>query len=236
MNGFARIFALVLLSVVSALGEEPNTAEVIYAKKDSPLTLDSASPFWSGARPVFIEKDSFGNPVPALRTEVRARWTDHNLYFLFTCPYKQLHLKPDPDTHEETNQLWNWDVAEAFIGSDFADIQRYKEFEVSPQGEWVDLDIDLHKPHHEDGWKWNSGFEVLARIDEQKHVWYAAMRIPFSAIDSRPPSAGNTLRLNLFRSGGPRERPYGLAWQPPMSKTFHTPERFGQLKLVTNGD
>ena len=158
MNGFARIFALVLLSVVSALGEEPNTAEVIYAKKDTPLTLDSASPLWRGARPVFIEKDSFGNPSPALRTEVRARWTDHNLYFLFTCPYKQLHLKPDPNTHAETNKLWNWDVAEAFIGSDFADIQRYKEFEVSPQGEWVDLDIDLHKPHHEDGWKWNSDF------------------------------------------------------------------------------
>ena len=236
MNGFTRTFTLVLLSVICAQATESNTVEVPYAKQDTPLTLDPASPFWSAAQPVFIEKDSFGNPVPRLRTEVRARWTDHNLYFLFTCPYRQLHLKPDPNTHEETNKLWNWDVAEAFIGSDFADIQRYKEFEVSPQGEWVDLDINLHSPHHEDGWKWNSGFEVLARIDEQKHVWYAAMRIPFSAIDSRPPGAGNVLRLNLFRSGGPPERPYGLAWQPPMSKTFHTPERFGLLKLVKNGN
>ena len=236
MSGFARIFALVLLSVISALAEEPNTAEVMYAQQDTPLTLDATSPFWISAHPVFIEKDSFGNPAPALRTEVRARWTDHNLYFLFTCPYRQLHLKPDPNPHQETNQLWNWEVAEAFIGSDFADIQRYKEFEVSPQGEWVDLDINLHSPHHEDGWKWNSGFEVLAKIDERKHLWYAAMRIPFSAIDSRPPNAGNTLRLNLFRSGGPPERPYGLAWQPPMSKSFHTPERFGRLKLVKKGD
>ena len=35
---------------------------------------------------------------------------------------------------------------------------------MSPQGEWVDLDIDLAKPHHEDGWTWNSGFVVAARI------------------------------------------------------------------------
>ena len=235
MNGFARTLALALLSVISAQGAEPNTLEVIYSKLDTPLTLDPASPFWSAGRPAFIEKDSFGNAAPRLRTEVRTRWTERNLYFLFICPYKELHLKPNPNPHEETNQLWNWDVAEAFIGSDFADIQRYKEFEVSPQGEWVDLDINLLSPHHEDGWTWNSGFEVLARIDEQKHLWYAAMRIPFSAIDPRPAGVGNTLRLNLFRSGGPPEHPYALAWQPPMSKSFHTPERFGLLKLVKKG-
>jgi len=64
-----------------------------------------------------------------------------------------------------------------FLGSDFQDIQRYKEFEISPQGDWIDLDIDLHKPHHEEGWTWNSGFEVLARIDPKTHIWYGAMRI-----------------------------------------------------------
>ena len=67
-----------------------------------------------------------------------------------------------------SNQLWNWDVAEAFIGSDFADIKHYKEFEVSPQGEWIDLDVDLHHPHHEEGWRWNSGFEAAARIDPKR--------------------------------------------------------------------
>ena len=74
-----------------------------------------------------------------------------NLYFLFICPYDELYLKPAPTTRQETNELWNWDVAEVFISANFRDIKLYKEFEVSPQGEWVDLDIDLHKPHHEDG-------------------------------------------------------------------------------------
>ena len=56
-------------------------------------------------------------------------------------------------------------MAEVFIGSDFKNIRRYKEFEISPQGEWVDLDINLDAPRHEDGWVWNSGFQASARID-----------------------------------------------------------------------
>jgi hypothetical protein len=232
MSGLAKAVVVVLLGFLPALGADQPTVVSTQAKQDVPLQLDPTSSFWSAAPAVYMEKDSSGKPVPGYRTEVRTRWTKNNLYFLFICPYEQLHLKLDPDTHQETNQLWNWDVAEVFIGSDFADIQRYKEFEVSPQGEWIDLDVNLHKPHHEDGWTWNSGFEVVAKIDPQKHLWYAAMRIPFSAIDPRPPAPGTTLRMNLFRSGGPPEHPHQIAWQPPMSKTFHVPERFGLIKLV----
>ncbi|HZT00423.1 MAG TPA: carbohydrate-binding family 9-like protein [Terriglobales bacterium] len=235
MTGFAKAVFVVLLSVIPALAADTPTIESTRANADAHLTLDPSAPFWKSAKAVFVDKDRFGNPVHAYRTEVRTRWTKDNLYFLFICPYKELSLKSNPNTHEETNQLWNWEVAEAFIGSDFSDIQRYKEFEVSPQGEWVDLDIDLKKPHHEDGWTWNSGFEVLARIDSEKHIWYAAMRIPYSAMDTRPAAAGNTLRINLFRSGGPPTRPYGIAWQPTMSKTFHVPEKFGLIKLVEEG-
>jgi hypothetical protein len=235
MTGFAKGLFVVFISVIPALAADTPTIVSTRANEDVHLTLDPSAPFWKNAHAVFIEKDRFGNRVHAYRTEVRTRWTKGNLYFLFICPYKDLSLKPNPNTHEETNELWNWEVAEAFIGSDFLDIQRYKEFEVSPQGEWVDLDIDLKKPHHEDGWIWNSGFEVLAKIDAQKHIWCAAMRIPYSAIDTRPAVPGNTLRINLFRSGGPPTRPYGITWQPTMSKTFHVPEKFGLLKLVEEG-
>jgi hypothetical protein len=58
----------------------------------------------------------------------------------------------------------------------------------------------LNKRHDNDGWKWNSGFAVSARIDAVAHIWYGAMRIPYSAIDDRAPAVGNTLRINLFRS------------------------------------
>jgi Carbohydrate family 9 binding domain-like len=232
MIGFIEALMVVLFSTVKTSATEPAVAESVYAERDVPLKIDAASPFWHGTKPLFMDQDKFGKQVPGHRTEIRTRWTKDNLYFLFICQYQQLHLKPHPNTAQETNELWNWDVAEVFLGSDFDDIKRYKEFEMSPQGEWVDLDIDLNKPHHEDGWTWNSGFEAIAVIDKEEHVWYAAMRIPFSAIDARPPLPGNTLRLNLFRSQGPPEDQHEIAWQAPMSKTFHVPERFGLLKLV----
>jgi hypothetical protein len=58
------------------------------------------------------------------------------------------------------------------------------------------------------------------------------MRIPYSAIDNRPAMAGNMLRINLFRSQGPSSARHQIAWQAPMSDSFHVPERFGLLKLV----
>jgi hypothetical protein len=209
-----------------------NLIESAKADNDVALSADSDSSFWRGSHPVYAERDTYGNPLPRYRTEIHSRWTKNNLYFLFICPYEKLNLKPEPSATTETYQLWDWDVAEVFIGSDFQNIRRYKEFEVSPQGEWVDLDIDLDKPHHEEGWKWNSGFQVAARVDRATNIWYGAMRIPFSAIDSRPPAEGNTMRINLFRCQGRSPDRKFIVWQPTMSDTFHVPEHFGLLKLV----
>jgi len=234
MNGFAKTLLMLLLSYSMAAAADQAVVESIHAIQDVSLDLDPTSPFWRASSPVYIENDTLGKVMPRYRTEVRTRWTKNNIYFLFVCPYQQLYLKPSPTPQQETNQLWNWDVAEVFIGSDFKDIRRYKEFEVSPQAEWIDLDIDLHKPHHEEGWTWNSGFEVKARIDPAAHIWYATMRIPFAAIDTRPPAPGNMMRINLFRSEGPPSHQQAVTWQAPMKSTFHVPERFGLIRLVEN--
>lgn len=233
MNGFAKLLLIWSLFVTTLAGAADQAIiESVRAAQDVGLDLDPTSQFWQVSSPVYVEKDALGRVVPRYRTEVRTRWTKNNMYFLFVCPYQQLYLKPSPKPQQETNQLWNWDVAEVFLGSDFKDIQRYKEFEVSPQAEWIDLDIDLHKPHHEEGWTWNSGFEVRARIDPAAHIWYAAMRIPYSAIDTRPAAPGNTLRINLFRSEGPPSHQQAVTWEPPLKETFHVPERFGLIRLV----
>jgi hypothetical protein len=232
MNGFANVFLVALLLAGTSLANDQNVIHSVHADQDVALTLDPASPFWSAAVVVRLEKDKFGKTAPGFSAEVRTRWTKNNLYFLFASPYEELYLKTNPTIQQETNELWNWDVAEVFVGSNFEDIQRYKEFEVSPQGEWVDLDINLHLPHHEDGWKWNSGFEARARIDRTQQMWYAAMRIPISAIDKRPAAEGNTLRINLFLSEGPPAHHREIAWQAPMKETFHVPEKFGLIRLV----
>lgn len=230
--------ALVLafsLPVAFAQTSQPASSAMtaVEAPHDVPLTTDPSASFWQGTQPVFIAGDTFGNPVASHRTEVRSRWTKDSLYLLYIAPYEQLNLKPSPSTTTETFQLWNWDVAEAFIGSDFNNIKLYKEFELSPQGEWVDLDINLDKMGDKNAWKWNSGFQVTARIDREHKIWYGAMRIPFSSIsDHATATKGERFRINLFRCQGPEETRHYLAWQPSMSKTFHVPEHFGTLVLA----
>lgn len=228
------VSACVLILFLPQFGLAADRAliESTEAREDMPLDPRPDIPFWQAARPVFAEVGPNGQPVGKHRTEIRSRWTKKNLYFLFICPYDQLNLKPSPSTSTETFQLWDWDVAEVFIGSDFKNVQKYKEFEISPQGEWLDLDIDLTKPHHEDGWTWNSGFSVAARIDPVSKIWYGAMRIPFSALDDRTPSIAEAFRVNLFRSQGAPPNRVQVVWQPTMSHTFHVPEKFGVLRLV----
>jgi hypothetical protein len=232
MFAFTRLTLIWLLAVTATWAGAPDQVESKRAQRDTAADTDPSSGFWRGVPGIFVENDGRGNPVPGYKTEIRSRWTNRNLYFLFVCPYEQLNLKPDPTTSAETNELWKWDVAEVFIGSDFKNIRRYREFEISPQGEWVDLDIDLDAPRHEDGWVWNSGFKVSARIDYATKTWYAFMQIPYSSVDSRPPSNENLLRINFFRSQGARPNRKALAWRPTRQNTFHVPEAFGTLKLV----
>jgi len=140
------------------------------APHDFELNLDPKNPEWLKAPRVTVSRDYFGQPIAGAPTEVRSRWTTDNLYLFYICPYDDLNLKPDPNPAVETPELWNWDVAEAFIGSDYEHITRYKEFQVSPQSEWVDLDIDRENQKGQ-GMAWNSGYTVKGRIDAQAKIW-----------------------------------------------------------------
>jgi hypothetical protein len=203
-----------------------------WSPADTSVDTDPHSPFWRDTPAIVMDRDTYGKQIPTHRTTVLSRWTEQNLYFLFVCPYVELYLKPDPKTDIETNELWNWDVVEVFIGADFQKIRRYREFEVSPQSEWVDLDIDRDRPRPEDGWVWNSGCTAAAHIDPAGKTWFAFLRIPYASIDARPAGAGNRLRANFYRCEGKDPGRIYLTWQPTMSASFHVPEKFGELTLV----
>lgn len=232
MKLLSKLFLLCCMLAPSALAQPPAVITSARANSDFALTTDPNAPVWKSVKGVFSERGPRGELTPGHRTEIRARWTDKNLYLLFICPYEELFLKANPATTTETHKLWEWDVAEAFIGSDFANIKRYTEFQVSPQGEWVDLDIDRgpQQPVHNVGW--DSGFEVKAQIINEKKVWYGAMRIPFAKLDKRAPQVGNELRVNFYRFQGPPPKRQRIAWQPTNNDNYHTPEAFGLLKLV----
>jgi hypothetical protein len=201
-----------------------------YSAVDVPLGLDPQSSFWKDAPVVSFQHDSFGRDTGLKPTEVRVRWSKQYLYVLYVGRYETLSLKPEPQLEKDTVPLWDWDVVELFIGSDFDNIQRYREFEVSPQGEWVDLDI--RKDLNQYDWHWNSAFQPAARIDRDAKIWYGGMKIPWTSIDlKRPLQAGLEFRVNFYRIEGPPPNRKFLAWQPTKSASYHTPEAFGSLIL-----
>jgi len=230
----AAMFLFMSLLALS-LGLEAQEEGVFHASRlvqDQALNTDPHSQLWRDAPAMFFDRGADGKVVPGHRTEVRARWTPEALYFLFTCPYAALYSKPSPDTVGETNGLWDWDVAEIFIGADFEHIYRYREFEVSPHNEWIDLDIDSRKLNADEQLKWDSGFTHATRIEEARKVWYAAMRIPLKSITDKPAAKGLEFRVNLFRMQGPPPKRHALSWRPSGKATFHVPEAFGRMVLV----
>jgi hypothetical protein len=210
---------------------EPGVLHSSRAASDVALTADPDSTFWRSAPLVTSSLDPFGRPTGSGPTQIRSRWTHDSLYLLYTCPFHDLYLKPNPVLDRDTPLLWDWDVAEAFIGLTSDDIYHYREFEMSPQGEWVDLDIDLANPKPDYGMSWNSGYQVKARIDRDRKVWYGEMRIPMASLPAADPKPGDVFRLGLYRiEGPPPNRKFG-SWQPLYRATYHTPESFGNLVL-----
>lgn len=225
------LIALLMLLMPPQGTASPAVLESAAAPKDFDLTADPTRPEWVDAPRVTAGRNYLGEAIPGPPTEIRSRWTKEYLYLLYICPYDELNLKANPTPDAETPQLWNWDVAEAFIGSDYAKITRYKEFQVSPQSEWVDLDIDREDPNGQPGMAWNSGYTVKGRIDAQAKIWYGEMRIPFRAIDARAPEPGRELRIGLYRIAGTQPQRKYYAWSPTGQKTFHHPQAFGTLRL-----
>jgi len=143
-----RLIVFVAVMLSSVFASDNKVATTTEAKEDVALDTNPASTFWSETVPIYADRDKNYQVLSRYRTEIRSRWTARNLYFLFSCLYEELFVRPNPSTITETYKLWNWDVAEVFIGSDFKNIQHYREFELSPQGDWLDLDIYLSSAHH----------------------------------------------------------------------------------------
>ena len=226
-----KLLGVLLIAAATAFADGPGKIVSKRAAADFELSADANAKQWKGVAGVFAENDSMGKPLPGHRTEIRSRWTDKYLYLLYIQPYQTLYLIDNPSTTTETNKLWEHDVAEVFIGTDFDHIRQYKELQVSPQGEWVDLEIDRDHPKPEGGWRWNSGYTVKARVDEKAKVWYGEMKIPLASLGVDAPKAGSKMRVNFYRMQGPPPDRIGVAWQPTNNRSYHVPEAFGRLIL-----
>jgi hypothetical protein len=198
-----------------------------------PLTADLGHVAWRLALPHAIDRLWNGDPAPtALATTARLLWTTTHLWIGYECGYSELDIDAEIDTSVERVGLWDRDVCEAFIqhpGESRED--SYKEFEVAPTGQWCDLAI--HRPRVDVDWRWNSGMETAAAIDEGARTWRAVMRLPFAAFDG-PPETGDTWRVNLFRISRVKGARQYLSYAPTGTSTpdFHVPARFVPLEFL----
>lgn len=206
---------------------------VPYILEPGKLNTDPKSPLWKHAAATWISRDCTHQiDYQKIKTEVRAFWTDTDLYLLFISPYKELNLWLPADNSKDRLKLWDRDVVEFFLGDDWVNIRHYREFEIAPTGDWVDLAIDLDKEG--EGAEWNSGFEKQGRIDEKNHIWYAAARVPLKSVSEKPVAAGTKWRANLYRIDGLGADPQRrfMCWQvtcAPGRDPNHVPEHFGTL-------
>jgi hypothetical protein len=197
------------------------------------LSADPKSSEWRRAAQTDIEQDcSRVLSYNELRTEVLGFWTDGDLYLLFICPYKQLNLFLPAMGGGPRVKLWDRDVVEMFLGDDWNNIRHYREFEIAPTGDWIDLAINLDKKSYDPTWR--SGWKTVARIDKATRTWYAAARIPLRAVSSQRVTAGTKWRANLYRIEGLGEDPvrHFLCWHPTCAADRdpnHVPEQFGIL-------
>jgi hypothetical protein len=185
---------------------------------------------WEHAQPVRFNADWQGkNADPQRSTEVRLIWTKQTLFLRFACRYRDLTTFSDSEPDGRRYQLWDRDVAEVFLQPDPSVPRRYWEFEVSPNGMWIDLDIDLDKPAgHKDNPR--SGMKARVHRDEKQKIWIAEIALPLRNLAPNfQPQAD--WRVNFFRVEGPREPRFYSSWQPTNTPkpSFHVPEAFARL-------
>ncbi len=178
-------------------------------------------------------------PIQSAQTEVRLLWTPATLYLRFACRYRELFVFEDSDANGRRDHLWDRDVAEAFLQPEPAHPGYYKEFEVSPNGMWIDLDIVPRDMGPRDDVEQGpadlkSGLRRSVWLEAEKRTWTAELAIPMIALTA---NFDPTLvwRANFYRVEGPREPRFYSAWQPTNTPRpdFHVPAGFRKTPLYS---
>jgi alpha-galactosidase len=187
------------------------------------LPLDAA---WKTAPPLRFNTDWQGQNADGVReTEVRLLWTPETLYLRFEARYRSITVFPDAESNGRRDQLWDRDVCEVFLQPEPSELRRYKEFEVAPNGFWIDLDIAPGEKHD-----LRSGLRRRVEVDEENKRWRAVLALPMKSLVQRfDPSA--VWRVNFYRVEGAEEPRFYSAWRPTRTAepNFHVPEAFGRL-------
>lgn len=231
------LFCLVVPPTAPA--QSPYTSDVRItarrAAQDFVPDGDLSKPAWRETEWVTFEHDMAGKRAyPQSETRVASLWTPVHVYFAFRCKYATLNVYQGEDPARERWELWNRDVVEVFINPQPQRVNHYYEFEVAPNNQWIDLEIDKDKDPFNNA-AWDSRFEHATRVNAEGHVWSCEMRIPVKAMGEESVRPDAEWRVNCYRADGKgtdAQRRF-LSWSTiPQGNTFHVPTRFGIIRFV----
>jgi alpha-galactosidase len=183
-------------------------------------------PAWQKAPANRFYQDWRGeNPDPRRATEVSLLWTPETLFLRFHCNYQNLSVFSDARADGWRNELWDRDVAETFLQPDASDPLVYREFEVSPNGYWIDLAVSHGRIE-----ELHSGLRRRVVLDEKAKTWIAELVIPMKCLTLQF-NPKHSWRANFYRIEGGTEPRFYSAWSPTYSlkPNFHVPAAFGTL-------
>jgi alpha-galactosidase len=175
---------------------------------------------------LYFDHDWRGQNADTQRaTEVRLLWMPGMLFVRFICRFRNITVFPDARADGWRDELWNRDVAETFLQPDASDPLVYREFEVSPNGYWIDLAVSHGKIE-----ELRSGLRRRVMLREQEQTWTAELALPMACLIPRF-DPRHVWRANFFRIEGGAEPRFYSAWSPTHSEkpNFHVPAAFGTL-------
>jgi len=236
-----RISAILLFSTLSFIVSEAyaqkrmadsKPIKITYIGKDFSLA-NIDEPVWKRASVAKITTYWSGEKAPKGREfEARLLWSDTALYVRFDASQSEpLVVSEKADITRKIVGLWERDVCEIFIAPDKNKPNKYFEFEIAPNGEWIDLGIDVTPKERKTDWDYKSGMTSATKIEKDKVVM--AIKVPFVSL-GRTPKAGDVWLGNLFRCVGKDPTRGYLAWQPTKTPqpNFHVPDKFSEFHFV----
>ncbi|KOS21732.1 hypothetical protein ESCO_001503 [Escovopsis weberi] len=190
---------------------------------------------------------TYSKSVPDLQpfppTQVSLCYTDKSIVIDFVARGEtNFFFNASQGTNDD---IWEYEVMEAFIYKGTDDPQTYLEFEVNPNN--VTYQAFVYNPskvraagapfdHFFVSDPPADGFSAETTLDRRAHTWQSKVQIPLGLFNVDAGRAcGTQWRMNFFRTTvSPETYPdQGLgAWSPPSQANFHMTPYMGRVNFV----
>lgn len=229
-NFFFLIVSL-LIFTFAAKAKMTDKIKIAYVGNDFSIDeLDGKA--WSQASEVLIDKYWSGKTAPkGRRFKAKLLWSNQALYVRFEANQKEpLVMSDAPNLTSKTRGLWDRDVCEIFLAPNKNEFRKYFEFEIAPNGEWIDLGIYQKRDERITDWDYVSGMKSASKIEKEKVI--TAIKVEWKAF-GKAPKRGDIWLGNILRCVGASATRGYLTWQPTFTKepSFHVPEKFGEFEF-----